>query len=76
MTKKSLHLISFFALLISTQLLCSQDVNQKIIDAYGADYVNNFVKANENRLSYLNCFLSSSFELLEKIKNFRLSNEP
>ena len=61
-------MISFFALLISTQLLCSQDLNQKIIDAYGADYVKNFVKTNENRLSYLNCFLSSSFELI-KIKS-------
>ena len=68
MTKKSLQLISFFALLISTQFLFSQEVNQKIIDAYGADYVNNFVKANENRLIYLNCFLSSSFELI-KIKS-------
>ena len=68
MTKKSLHLISFFTLLLSTLLLYSQDVNQKIIDAYGSDYVNNFVKTNENRLSYLNCFLSSSFELI-KIKS-------
>ena len=67
MTKKSLNLISFFALLLSTQFLYSQDVNQKIIDAYGSDYVNNFVKTNKNRLSYLSCFLSSSFEFI-KIK--------
>ena len=65
MIRKLPYLIAFLAFLFSVKNVTSQVVNQKIIDAFGSEYVDQLVKTNENHLNYLNCFLDYSYEIVE-----------
>ena len=65
MTRKLLFFSSFIAFVFSINCFSAQEVDQKIIDAFGDEYVDNLVKTNVNHLNYLNCFLANSYEIVK-----------
>ena len=57
------------SLLFSVGLTYSQKADDRIIVAYGDQYVSELVKNNPQRIEYLNYFLDHSYEIITSTKN-------
>ena len=57
------------SLLFSVGLTYSQKADDRIIVAYGDQYVSDLVKNNPQRIEYLNYFLDHSYEIITSTKN-------
>ncbi|MFL2570355.1 MAG: hypothetical protein ACJ0QL_00570 [Parvicellaceae bacterium] len=57
------------SLLFSVGLTYSQKADDRIIVAYGYQYVSELVKNNPQRIEYLNYFLDHSYEIITSTKN-------